>query len=721
MYWVVPLCEQVVDERSARAIWKAAFVLIESARKLPNLPPSSTLPPSALPPSALPPYTSPPYTSPPYTSPPSTPPPSRHIVTSLFKDTLNRYNSGGLHNTSEPVDKVRDALKWELNSRLELDHPNFISTFFDYIPQAEDAVTAVFKLCQQGKNPWYKPGLGWCKWDGGNEKGVQQSLEEHLSAFMGFLSKAKIKPPFQRRFVPSPDTPLLGPVKRKPDICLATTEGESITGYAVDDPRWKPSRLQLIVPFELKATGQDKWESTWLDITKYAREIFRYQDSRRFVLGVTLSGSTMRLWEFDRLGSTTSKPFNIHTDGRLFVQILLNFLYMDVKQLGFDLDLMEMNGQRFVNINRNGKEERLIIKGTLRAHATCVAGRATTCWMAYSEEDKLETPLVVKDSWQFVERPEEGDLIRQATDAGVTNISQYYHHETVSFDGAPDYIRSNVRKGMSIDGGYNPLTEGASQMVRSSTTSNSSNLPLRRSSRVASIASQGSEVSLKRPSSQVDVLGPPRKRSRLTTTTRECDSPLEDRVRRRVVTRNIGHESLLHGGILHRDISIGNILLNEDETDGFLIDLDLAVESDRLKACGAPGRTGTKIFMAIGALDGEQHTFMHDLESFFWVLLWICAHYTGPGREQPDIGDFTNWNYEEPGKLSMSKSALAMPRYFKAQLEGFTTQYCRPLIPVILELWQEVFPGGLSYVKEDKALYSRMKVKLERAIDALTF
>lgn len=77
------------------------------------------------------------------------------------------------------------------------------------------------------------------------------------------------------------------------------------------------------------------------------------------------------------------------------------------------------------------------------------------------------------------------------------------------------------------------------------------------------------------------------------------------------------HESLLDAKILHRDISVGNVMLNEAEDDGFLIDLDLAVKIDREKASGAPSKTGTKVFMAIGALYGEDHSFMHDLESFF--------------------------------------------------------------------------------------------------------
>ena len=80
----------------------------------------------------------------------------------------------------------------------------------------------------------------------------------------------------------------------------------------------------------------------------------------------------------------------------------------------------------------------------------------------------------------------------------------------------------------------------------------------------------------------------------------------------------LGHESLVGAKILHRDISIGNIMLEMAEDDGFLIDLDLAIRLDWQTASGAPSKTGTKVFMAIGTLYGDKdHSFMHDLESFF--------------------------------------------------------------------------------------------------------
>lgn len=306
--------------------------------------------------------------------PPVTPPCSHPSFPSHIKDTPNRFNSGGLQNTSEPVEQVKDVLRCKLNSNLELDHPEFDVTYLA-VPQVVDAVTAVFKKCCEGEDPLYTTGDGWRGWEELDEKGVQRSLEECVSKFMKFLDEAGIESPSQRRFVPSPNTPIPGSVKRKPDVCVATFAGES-TG--VSNKRIASWR-QVLIPIELKSFGHDSLEKTWLDIMKFAREIFMHQDSRRFVLELTLCGSTMRLWEFDQMGATTSVPFDIHQNGLLFVKTLLSFLWMNDKQLGFDSDLMEVDGKQFVKINRDSKEERLIITKTLRDYAACLAGRATTC------------------------------------------------------------------------------------------------------------------------------------------------------------------------------------------------------------------------------------------------------------------------------------------------------------------------------------------------------
>ncbi|PQE34074.1 serine threonine- kinase sgk2 protein [Rutstroemia sp. NJR-2017a WRK4] len=102
-----------------------------------------------------------------------------------------------------------------------------------------------------------------------------------------------------------------------------------------------------------------------------------------------------------------------------------------------------------------------------------------------------------------------------------------------------------------------------------------------------------------------------------------------------------GHRSLLEDGkILHRDISENNIIITElpaeGDPKGRLIDLDLAKELDSIPS-GARHRTGTMQFMAIEVLEGNGHTYRHDLESFFYVFLWMCVRYGYEGTGRPKL------------------------------------------------------------------------------------
>jgi hypothetical protein len=70
------------------------------------------------------------------------------------------------------------------------------------------------------------------------------------------------------------------------------------------------------VPGELKSNPDvDRHSKTWLNLGRYAREVLTAQDARGFVMGFTLCGSIMRLWEFDRLGGIASLLFDINKDG----------------------------------------------------------------------------------------------------------------------------------------------------------------------------------------------------------------------------------------------------------------------------------------------------------------------------------------------------------------------------------------------------------------------
>jgi len=427
---------------------------------------------------------------------------------------------------------------------------------------------------------------------------------------------------------------------------------------------------------------------------------------------------------FDRLGGIASEQFDVNEDGLRLVSTILGFLWMSEEELGFDPTIITAGDQRFIEIERNGSTERLIINEVMR-RARCIAGRATTCWRAHREEDPW-TPLVIKDSWQYVERDEEGELLHEATSKGVVNVARYYYHKTVSVRGNND-IRNGVRKGLDITQASNYRPERS--IVSLSTGAG------------ASQKGRSSKAGQKRSSSQTGAHLPLSKRSCSESPTKTDSSALPNRVHRRVILCDYGkpiyeassraallgalegciegHESLHKAGFLHRDISINNLMINEDEENpswpSFLIDLDLAIKEEREAASGARGKTGTRAFMAIGALLDELHSFMHDLESFFWVLFWICIHYNGPGK---DIGptEFESWNYDGDDKLAdLKKGQVSDEGDFIKRAEKNFTPYYQPLIPWVNRLRRKVFPSGERWKTPNPDLYFEMKSILREA------
>ncbi|KAI1839802.1 hypothetical protein JX266_013989 [Neoarthrinium moseri] len=236
-------------------------------------------------------------------------------------------------------------------------------------------------------------------------------------------------------------------------------------------------------------------------------------------------------------------------------------------------------------------------------------------------------------AWQYTERDEEGELLREATNKDVVNVARYYHHENVLVGSLVDDVCINVRRNLDVTRALN-YRPGRSRPSSGSNT------------KLAIRQSRSSTSGLKRSSSLTGAPLPPSKRSCSVSPTKPAMCALANRVHRRVIIRDYGkpiyeassrsalltalegciegHESLRDAGLLHRDISMNNLMMNEDDSNpswsSFLIDLDLAVREQRKSSSGAKGKTGTRAFMAIGALLGEQHSFMHDLESFFCVL-----------------------------------------------------------------------------------------------------
>ncbi|KAI0837480.1 hypothetical protein F5Y06DRAFT_297335 [Hypoxylon sp. FL0890] len=648
--------------------------------------------------------------------PESTPP--RKAIASILQ-TPWRLTTSSVVNSSEKRDQMDKLLSDELGV-MYVDVPNFYEAFWGGIPQLETASEDIFQKCIQGPQPLFQQ-QGWTGWPGNaKEDSVLVWLTDIVERFLQWAQE--YRPTITRRPLAQPDTPLEGSVaRRKLDVGL------------VDDPKadkaGKYHWSHILVPGELKSNpNEDTASKAHLDIARYVKEVFTAQPTRRFVLAFTLCGSWMRLWEFDRLGGIASEKFDINKDGQRFVSTILGFLWMDDEALGFDPTIIKSGRQQYIEIRQDIKTERLILDKVIRpAHS--IVGRATICWKAYSEGDKSK-PLVIKDSWQYPERDEEGELLQQVTRQAVTNVARHYYHETVRIQAKDDDIQGNVRRGLDITRASNYRTGLARNLQTPAVEA----------------ISRNSSTGSKRSSSQISALLPPGKRSRSgsASPTKHDNEPLPNRIHRRLVLCDYGvpiykagspaallaalegcitgHESLLKAGLLHRDISINNLMINEGNKESslssFLIDLDLAIKVDRVGASGAKGITGTRAFMAIGVLMGEDHTFMDDLESFFWVLFWICIHCRGPGQQGKATTEFEKWNYLNTEELARNKKGLISDeRDFVRTAEANFTSYYQVLIPWVNRLRRVVFPNGRRWQEKDETLYSQMRQILRAGQD----
>lgn len=647
----------------------------------------------------------------------STPPP--RAVASSLQQTPWLHKTSSFANSSEYRQDVDRVLKTELGP-LYVGLPHFHSTFFGHVSGLLSASDAVFKSCTEGRDALFADG-----WKGWPEDANQEDVLTWFADLSEKLAKlSKVHNPnltHMRRPLAQPNKPIQG----------STAERKLDIGFVSDTHAGKDTRCQwseILVPGELKANpSADTASKAWLDLGRYTREVLAAQDTRRFVLGFTLCGSLMRVWVFDRLGGVASERFDINEDGLQFVSTILGFLWMSEEECGFDPTIITKDGLRFIEIEQNGHAERVVLEKLMK-RAPCIAGRATTCWKARREEDP-GVPLVVKDSWQYTERDEEGDLLQEATEKMVVNVARYYHHASVCIRRKIDDVRDNVRGGLDIRTASNYRPE---RLVLSTGTI------------VADAPRKGrnsGKTSAKRSSSQTGASLPPNKRSCSASPIKASSNPLPNRVHRRVILRDYGkpiykastrqallaalegcisgHQSLQQAGILHRDISVNNLMINEDKENpswpSFLIDLDLAIRETRDGVSGANGKTGTRAFMAIGSLLGEKHSFMHDLESFFWVTFWICIHYEGPGKGRV-VARFDKWNFVDTDELAgMKKGEISDEADFIRSANEYFTEYYRPLIPCINTLRKAVFPNGRRWAKEDPGLYDRMKAILRGA------
>ncbi|GLB43308.1 putative serine threonine-protein kinase Sgk2 [Lyophyllum shimeji] len=170
------------------------------------------------------------------------------------------------------------------------------------------------------------------------------------------------------------------------------------------------------------------------------------------------------------------------------------------------------------------------------------------------------------------------------------------------------------------------------------------------------------------------------------------------------------YHAYLEGCVLHCDLSEGNLMFKVDAKDtvkGILNDWDMASyvdENNEIKLSTAKHRTGTIPFMARDLLVDEgteppPHLYRHDLESFFYILVWAAFHYDFARKVQRPrtLAEFSAWDRESLLEAALAKMGFIASSRAKDPLFRRIPEDSKPLLPWMNSVWALFRDSDIAY------------------------
>lgn len=149
------------------------------------------------------------------------------------------------------------------------------------------------------------------------------------------------------------------------------------------------------------------------------------------------------------------------------------------------------------------------------------------------------------------------------------------------------------------------------------------------------------------------------------------------------------HKTFTKGKVLHRDVSEGNIMFGRDDKGihGVLLDFDNASDNGDGKHSTATHRTGTAPFMAKELLSAKYpiHLYRHDLESFFYFLVWAAVHFDLPNKRRLPVSDVLILWFV-PTEADFTRALQAKAAFFCENI--FYNEIFAACRPEFLPLWK---------------------------------
>ncbi|KAJ7750412.1 hypothetical protein DFH07DRAFT_827647 [Mycena maculata] len=455
----------------------------------------------------------------------------------------------------------------------------------------------------------------------------------------------------------NPDDASKDPLKSEPDISLFGT-GPSATEETTISVR--PSYSQMASLWEVKVppTFGEKERG---QVGAYAREVFIQQPNRRFVYVTFMTATEIRILRFDRAGCYYSRRIDYHKEAVFFVKLVVLLSSFNEELLGFDTSIYWEHGHRFMRMKpaevfdhetkawkANTEELLFTVDDKPVFSRRTIRSRGTVCWSA---KHKGKT-YIVKDYWRAQGRAKESLFLREL--AGVKGVGQMFTYQD---------DRESVRAGRGFVDAADMVSDDGEKPV---------------------LDRWSTRVVLPKYGDTLDKAGSARQ---LLCAIRDI---LEGHI-----------ESVLDKQILHRDISLGNLLLSPfDFEEAVLIDWDLAKRMRELiagQATEGDSRTGTRAFQSVKVLYGspdllKHHDHMDDLESIYYVLYTILHGYDLHGNALQFSGNLALWHDPTQNAKSLSNNKRAFLRDFipepLTRFNGAEVQILKTLVRDLAEFFK---------------------------------
>ncbi|KAJ2511028.1 hypothetical protein H4217_007582 [Coemansia sp. RSA 1939] len=431
-----------------------------------------------------------------------------------------------------------------------------------------------------------------------------------------------------------------------------------------DAPKYK----DVFAIQELKRSKRDSQEAL-IQLVEYTRNIYANQDHRRFAWGLAMCGTDVRCCLFHHDGVRVSPAMDFaDIDGiRRLVTLLVNWSFCSLDRLGYDTTMERIrasNGWQISCPSHNDKSKRnsftqYVTTGTIM-NASALFGRHTRCYLAKRKDGRSNESVVIKDSWSLPldlkKSGKQGSVVPDEAH-NLRLITEKLSGKDVGFS----YPRAISSGSVKFKDGSKYVTDDTSVIYG---YDDGDKEHMYRVHRRIVITPVGHFIkSVRNEAELVFVLAD----------AMEC------------------HDAILtECGLLHRDISVNNILVIRNEgksphrrpVRGLLIDFDHAISVDQ-QVSGNGARSGTLPFMSIHNLEGARgkRTALDDWESLLYLICWLATFGINSddrdGMDDEIVEEIDKWRYADMSTIARAKRNHmdSFANFNRLVLSGFQGKY----------------------------------------------